>query len=377
MSNESMRDFGTVITRLINKEDLSFEETKEVISQVLLDEQPEMQQGAFLAALKAKGETAKEIAAIWETIYDIDTVKVNPEVSSPLVETSGTGMDSLNTFNISTGASIITAAAGINIAKHGSRAITSVTGTVDILETIGIDVESDPQIVKKSIENAGIGIFNGMSPKVHPRALGRILSKVFFSTTLNIAASLANPVLPKYGVRGVYTKKLLKPAALIMKEIGYKKAIVVHGLNKKGDKGMDEASTLGETLIVELEENGEIEEYSFMPEDVGIKSTTPEKLLPYKNREKEAVRLIKVLKGEENGPCTDIVCLNAALVLYLMGLCKNIKRGVIKAQEIINSGSAIKKLKKWIKEQNSEPQIALERFNELSNNELANIVLKV
>ena len=270
MTSVKAKNFGAVIAKLINKENISRQEAKEMFSEILRNEQSEMQQGAFLAALTAKGETAEEIAGSWEAIYELDTVKVKPNVSEPLVDNCGTGMDTLKTFNISSAASVIAAAAGIKMAKHGSRAITSFCGAVDIAETLGVDVECSSEIVKKSIERAGIGIFNGMSPEVHPCALGRILSQICFGTTLNIAASLANPALPTYGVRGVYAKEMVEPVAEVMREIGYKRAIIVHGLAEDGMTSMDEASTLGETIIAEVQENGEIKKYSFFPEDLGI-----------------------------------------------------------------------------------------------------------
>ena len=138
---------------------------------ILLNEQPDLQQGAFLAAITAKGPTPEEIAGIWEAIYEVDTVKVRPEVSGPLVENCGTGMDSIKTFNVSTAAALVAASDGVFIARHGARAITSRCGTVDLLESLGIDMECDAAVVKRSIEKAGIGIFNGMSQKVHPQAL--------------------------------------------------------------------------------------------------------------------------------------------------------------------------------------------------------------
>ncbi|MDH7577327.1 MAG: anthranilate phosphoribosyltransferase [Bacillota bacterium] len=367
MNAEKARRFGTVISRLIEGENISGAQANEMFREVLLNEQPEMQQGAFLAALKAKGETPEEMAGSWQAIYDLDTVKVKPEVSEPLVDNCGTGMDTFKTFNISTAASIIAAAGGVKMAKHGARAITSCCGTVDILETLGIDVECDPEIVKRSIERAGIGIFNGMSPKVHPRALARILSQIFFGTTLNIAASLANPALPRYGVRGVYAKEMVEPVALVMREIGYRRALVVHGLVDHGSQGMDEASTVGETFIAELQENGKIKKYFIAPEDLGIPRGKKSSLVPLRNRRNEALRLIAVLDGKETGTRSDIVCLNAALVLYLMNVSPTIQDGFKRAKEIIATGGAIEKLKNWVREQNSDPDRGLKKLNRLLN----------
>ena len=316
-----------------------------------------------MAALVAKGETAEEIAGAWEAIYELDTVKITPELANPVVENCGTGMDTLKTFNISTASSIVAAAAGIPMAKHGARAITSVCGTVDILEELGVDVECTPDIVKRSIERAGIGIFNGMSSKIHPRALGRILSQIHFGTTLNIAASLANPAMPRYGVRGVYAKELVMPVATVMREIGYKKAIVVHGLDNEGCHGMDEASTLGETIVVELNESGQLNRYSMYPEDIGIKRTQKQMIVPSNNRNEEAMRLVGILTGRENGPRSDIVCLNAALIMYVMSKGPSLQNCYGQAKEIIARGKAVAKLKDWVREQNTVPEVGMSKLN--------------
>jgi len=365
MDFSNVRTFGAGITRLINKQNITRNEAKEMFSQVLLNKQPDIQQGAFLAALTAKGETSEEIAGSWEAIFDLDTVKVTPEVIGGVVENSGTGMDSIKTFNISTAASIVAASAGIPIARHGARAITSTCGTVDILEELGVDVECNTEVVKKSIEKAGIGIFNGMSPQVHPKALGRILSQIAFGTTLNIAASLANPASPRYAVRGVYSKELVEPVAFVMKEIGFKRALVIHGLDESGKQGMDEASTIGETCVAELNENGEVKKYSFTPEDIGIPRPDKKLLSPSPDRKQEAKRLVSLLEGSENDARSDIVCLNAGLILYLMGKSKDFKEGYYLAKEMIREGKPIEKLKQWVRVQNSDPEKGIQNLNSL------------
>lgn len=361
MEKNTMKEFGAIITKLINKEDLSREEARDSFLQIMADEQTPMQQGAFLAALTAKGETAEEIAASWDAIYNLDTVKVKPAINVPLVENCGTGMDTFKTFNISTASSIVAAAGGVTLAKHGARALSSVCGTIDILEELGVDVECEAEIVKNSIERAGIGIFNGMSPKIHPKALGRILSQISFGTVLNIAASLANPALPQYGVRGVYSKELLDTVPQIMKEIGYKKALVVYGL-VEDDKGIDEASTIDMTYVAELKEDGGIEKYAFMPKDMGIKKGNKEDIRPLNDKKEEAKRLIKILKDEDKSTRKDIVCLNAGLILYLMDISSSIKEGYEKSTEIIASGKAFCKLEDWVREQNVQPNLGLQRL---------------
>lgn len=362
---EKLRTFGAGVNDLISGKSLSRAQAKDMFRQVLLNEQPDLQQGAFLAAITAKGATPQEIAGSWEAIYEIDTIKVTPNVDSPLVDNCGTGMDTLKTFNISTAASIVAAADGIVMAKHGARAITSRCGTVDIVEALGVDVECDVSVVKRSIETAGIGMFNGMSSKVHPTALGRILSQIRFGTILNIAASLANPALPRYAVRGVYSASMLAPTMDTMKEMGYRQALVFHGLNSVGTKGMDEMSTLGPTKIMELSRHGEISTYEVRPEDMGLSTANEQELLTSGDREVEALKLLRLLCGEETGPRQDIVCLNTAPILYMMGRADSIKDGVERARSILESGNAVKKLREWARAQSSDPSLGEGRFNEL------------
>jgi len=359
-----VKNFGAVISRLISKENLNREEVKDCFCQIMRNEQPDLQQGAFMAALTAKGETAPEIAGVWEAIYEQDTVRVKPLVNKPLVDNCGTGMDSLKTFNISTAASIVAAAGGVVLAKHGARALSGSLGTIDMLESLGVDVETDVETVRRSIETAGIGIFNGMSAKVHPQALFRILSQIRFGTTLNIAGSLANPALPRYAVRGVYSAELLQPVAEVMREIGYKKALVIYG-SAPGGRGMDELSVLGESRIAELGEDGQIINYSLSPADFGLKPGREEDILTSGDKQRETLRLLRILSGGENGAAFDAVCLNAAPVFYIAGEADSLQQGYAKAAEIIRSGAAIAKLRQWVQTQNSNPQAGLARLDSL------------
>ncbi len=358
------QEFGRTITELINQVDQSRERSKALFAEVILDKQSALQQGAFLSALAAKGETAEEIAGIWEAIYEYDTCKIVLDVGSHVVENCGTGMDSMKTFNISTAAAIIAAAAGVVMAKHGSRAITSSCGTIDLLESLGIDVEGPPALVKHSIETAGIGIFNGMSPYIH-QGLGRILSQIAFGTVLNIAASLANPALPRIGVRGVYDRALLNPVAQVMNEIGYQRAVVVHGLDSSGERGMDEASTIGETLVAELHPDGSIREYGFFPEEYGIRRAGLEDIAPHADREQEVLQFLRVIAGLENGPRTDIACLNAALVIYVGTPDSTIAASLQIARDMVYSGLALQKLKQWVAAQNLDPEQGMVKLNNL------------
>ena len=362
---ESLRYFGSRVDRLIRGMDLNREEANFLFRQILKDEQPDLQQGAFLAAITAKGASAEEIAGIWQAIYDMDTVKVRPEVWGPLVDNCGTGMDGIKTFNISTAASLVAAAEGINMAKHGSRAITSRCGAVDILEALGVDVECDADLVKRSIERAGIGIFNGMSQRVHPSALYRILSQIRFGTVLNVAGSLANPARPEYALRGVYSQDLLLPVAQAMKQIGYKRAFVVHGRSRDGSRGMDELSSLGRSYVAEIAEDASIIEHSLMPQDLGIRPAEEEEILHRGGIKEEAHSLLRLLCGRETGSRREIVCLNAAPLLCMAGHAADLPEAVERAGEIIDSGRAVRKLQDWVKHQNQDPGPKLERLESM------------
>lgn len=343
-----MKQFGSTITKLINKENLGREEAKAVFYDIIGNETTDMHQGAFLAALTAKGETAEEIAGSWDAIYHLDTVKVNPDVAGPIVDNCGTGMDSFKSFNISTAASLVAAAEGVTIARHGARALSSVCGTVDILEELGVKVDCTPEETKEHIEELGIGLFNGMSPLVHPQALGRILSQISFGTVLNISASLANPALPTYAVRGVYSPELLELVPQIMKEIGYKRALVIYGaVDEEQGLGMDEASVIGRTQVAELMEDGSVKRYSFYPADLGIQVGDPEDLRPLGDRTKEAERMRRILSGQGTTTESDVVSLNAGLIFYLTNKAESIEAGYRMASKTLASGKALTLLEHW------------------------------
>ncbi|WP_400208571.1 anthranilate phosphoribosyltransferase [Candidatus Methanomassiliicoccus intestinalis] len=361
---DKLRFFGKNIDSLIKGNNLSRADAREMFRQILMNEQPDLQQGAFLAAITAKGATPQEIAGGWETIFDLDTVKISPRLNVPIVENCGTGMDAFKTFNISTAASIIAAADGVPMARHGARAITSKCGTIDLLESVGIDVDCEANIVKKSIETANIGIFNGMSSKIHPCALGRILSQIRFGTILNIAASLANPASPTIGVRGVYDEKMILPTLETMQEIGFKKALVFHGKSSKDGIGMDEISISGKTLVAELKTDGSIHEYTIDPRELGI-SCKDEKDLQATNIANESIRFLRLLEGEESADRENIACLNAAAVLYISDHAADLQEGLEKARSLVASGKSLAKLKEWVTVQNSEPPLGLAKFDAL------------
>ncbi len=363
MDLEKNQKLGHIITRLIARENISQEESHAAFCMVLEGEVSDMQQGAFLAALTAKGETADEVAGGWRAVYELDTEKVDL-ADLTIVDNCGTGMDSFKTFNISTAASLVAAAGGVTIARHGARAITSTCGTVDMAECLGVDVECSVDLVAKSIRQAGIGLFNGMSAQVHPMALGRILSQICFGSPLNIAASLAHPALPRVAVRGVYSPALLRPVAEVMQAIGYTDALVVYGGISGSDKGMDEGSVCGATSGVHLK-NGTLTDFTFQPEDCGLKKHAPQLLAADPDKKSGAVKMYQLLVGKGDQARLDAVILNSGLIFYVQDMVATISEGVDKARDLLLSGQALAALSRWIEMQNHDPAAGFARLADL------------
>lgn len=356
------RQFGAIITKLIQGNNLTEKESFDAFSLVLNDEISQMQQGAFLASLTAKGETAQEIAGGWRAIYEYDTNKVSINGNTPLIDNCGTGMDSFKTFNISTAASIIASSGGLKIARHGARAISSTCGTVDISENLGVDIECPVDIIAQSIENAGLGLFNGMSPEVHPQALGRILSQIHFGSPLNIAASLANPALPQSALRGVYSRELMEPVLQVMQKIGYTNVIVIHGTIGTTSLGIDEASTCGSTFCLQLHKNT-IKEFAFTPEEVGLQSHDPIHIAAQPDLASATHHLLSILAGKLHGAALDVVCLNSSLLFLLAQKVATIEEGIALSKNLISSGAAIHSLRKWVEVQNRNPTIGRKKLD--------------
>ncbi len=364
-TDNSLREFGAAIARVIRGESLEQEECRSLFAQVLGNTQPDLHQGAFIATLAAKGETAPEIAGAWQAIDEIDTIHVDSELPANLVENAGTGMDRLKTFNVSTAAALVAAAAGIPMARHGARALTSFCGTVDMAEALGVNVELDVEAVAASIRKAGIGLFNGMSPQVHPGALGRILSQIRFGSVLNISASLAHPAHPRLAVRGVHSPHLLTTVPEAMRETGFERAMIVHGFDHEGTPAIDELSILGKTHVRELMPDGHIDEYSLAPEDLGLSCCAYPRIAPTGNLQQEALRFVEVLADKGHAACQDFVCLNAAAILRVAGHTEDLAQGVNTARELIASHVVIEKLRAWVQAQNPNPDTGAARLETL------------
>ena len=356
---ESWREFGSIVVRLTRGEDITREEARDCWRQICEEEQSDLQQGAFIGALKAKPETPEEVAGTFEALYEHDTIKVKVSTPEPLIDNCGTGADALKTLNISSGAAIVASACGLFVVRHAARAISSHCGAIDVVEALGVNVESAPELPKQSIEKAGICAWNAFLPSIHPKTLARVLSQIRFGSAINLVGPLLNPTMPSYKVMGVPTKDMIDIEVKTLRELGFKKAFVMHGFEEKTGNGMDEVSTLGPTYVSELLEDGTIDSYKITPEDFDIKRPQFEDLASSRDVQKDALALLRVLAGKDHGPRSDIVCLNAAPLLYIMGKAKDLKEGLQMARDAIENGSVVSKLRDWVTWQNIKPEDGL------------------
>jgi len=368
MHTDSLRTFGTILQRVIARENLSREESCTCFLQLMRNQQPDLHQGALLGALACKGETSEEISGAWQAIQEADTCQVQLPAHLDLVENCGTGMDKLKTFNVSSAAAIVAAACGATLARHGARALTSFCGTVDILEAIGLDVDCPAELVAASIASTGLGLFNGMSTQIHPAGLGRILSQIRFGSVLNIAASLANPVRPRLAVRGVYDPLLIPLVASVMHEIGFRKAWIVCGQDEASGHWMDELSVCGKTAITEIQEGQPNRQWELSPEDVGLPRYPFAAIAATGELQQEKSRFLQTLDGTGPQACIDFTCLNAAAILCVSGICASPQEGFETSKQAIRQGLARAKLEQWITAQNREPSNGMKRLREALSN---------
>lgn len=355
---DSLRTFGAVVARVTRGEHLSRSETRECWRQILEQEQPDLQQGAFIAALKTKGETLEEIAGTFDALYEYDTTKVAVDTPQPLIDNCGTGGDVLKTLNISTGAAIIASACGLSVVRHAARAISSHCGAVDVIEALGVNVESAPELPKQSIERAGIGVWNAFLPSVHPK-LPRLMRAIRFGSTINLVGPLLNPTMPAYKVMGVSSVGAVDLEMRILAQLGFKRAFVMHGLDDVSGRGLDELSTLGPTHVSELFSDGRTASYILNPEGLGLRRGRFEELASSRDVHRDALALLGVIAGKDDGPRSDIVCLNAAPMLYVMAKARDLRQGIDMAREAVANGRALAKLRQWVTWQNVTPEKGL------------------
>lgn len=325
------------IQKLVQNQNLTTEEAENAIYKIFTDA-TDAQIAAFLTALKMKGETPEEIAGLARGMKKAANI-INPKVQGILVDTCGTGGDSTGTINVSTCAALVTAAAGVPVAKHGNYSITSKSGSADVLRELGVKIDLPPAQVEKTIEKVGIGFM--LAPVFHPsmKRVAQIRRDLGFRTVFNILGPLTNPANAKAQVIGVFDSSLLEPMANVLNILGTKRALVVHG------DGMDEITNTGETRIVELN-NGRLTKYTVTPEKLGIKRVSVKEIAGG-TPEENARDIVDILKGKK-GAKRDIIAINAGAAMLVSGKAETLASGIKMANQSIDNGAALNKLKEFV-----------------------------
>ncbi len=331
-------DIQKAINNIINNVNLSREDTYSIMHTIMSGEATPAQIAGFLVALRIKGETVDEITGAAEVMRELAT-KVDVDKTN-LIDTCGTGGDSSNTFNISTTSAFVVAASGARVAKHGNRSVSSKSGSADVLEAAGINIELDAKQVTSCIENVGIGfMFAPMHHSAMKHAIGP-RRELGLRTLFNVLGPLTNPASAPNQVIGVFDKKWLTPLAETLNRLGSKHVLVVHS-----EDGMDEISISAKTFISELK-NNEINNYEISPDDFGIKNFNINDL-SVENID-ESLTMMKSVFDNSNNAAKAIVSLNAGTAIYASGISDSIKAGVEIAINMIESGAAKKKFEMLI-----------------------------
>lgn len=325
------------IQKLVVKQDLTYNEAYEVINEIMSGNTTAVQTAAFLAALSTKStktETIEEIAGCAAAMREHAT---RVELPVPVLEIVGTGGDKAGTFNISTTAAFIIAAGGVKVAKHGNRAASSKSGTADCQEALGINIVQDPEMCARLIDEVGMCFFFAQHYHAAMKYVGPIRKELGFRTVFNILGPLTNPASPEYMLLGVYSDALVEPLARVLTTLGVKRGMVVYGT-----EGLDELSSVSDTLICEFGD-GNYKTYTLTPEEFGFIRGTKADLTGGTPQDNAAITL-DILEGHTHGARRDTVVLNAAAAFYIAGRVNTIAEGVALAQELIDSGAALKTL---------------------------------
>lgn len=320
-----------ILAKLVAGNDLSVEEAKKAQEIILTGQATDAQIAAFLTALRMKGETIDEITGLASVLRDKANT-IAPKVDKH-VDLVGTGGDCTYSFNISTTSAFVVAAAGLPVAKHGNRSISSKSGAGDVLEALGVNISADPDVVSRCVETVGIGFM--FAPHFNPamKYVGKVRKELGFRTVFNTLGPLSNPSRAKAMVVGVYDKNLTETIANAMMNMGVERALVV-----SGNDNMDEITLTGATTISEIKDNT-VNTYTVTPEQFGFK-TVELKELQGGDGKVNAQITKDILSGKEKGAKRNIVLLNAGATLYAGGMCSSIEEGIKLAEKTIDSGKA-------------------------------------
>ncbi len=323
---------------LMDRQDLTADESREVMEQIMKGETSPVQIAAYLTALRLKGETSDEIFGSAQAMRNnVCRIKHN---QTRLFDSCGTGGDNSGTFNISTTTAFIIAGCGVPVAKHGNRSITSQCGSADVLEALGVNLELTPKQIGQCIDEIGIGFL--FAPHLHPamKNVAPVRKSLGFRTVFNILGPLTNPAFTTHQMIGVFDPDITETLAVVAKKLGIKSAVVVHNL-----QSIDELTTASSNKV-SVANNGSARSFQLHPEEFGFKACHPDDLLGGSARKNASI--MKAVLGGEKGPRRDTVLLNAGLALMVAGEAKSIKQGIKQSCDCIDSGKALRKLNEFI-----------------------------
>ena len=326
------------LARILDGHDLGRDEARSVMDEIMRGEATPAQIGGFLVALRLKGETTDEITGCAEAMRE-HALAVRP-ARQDLVDTAGTGGDGAGTFNISTAAALVAAAAGAGVAKHGNRAVSSSSGSADVLESLGFDLELPTERITQSIEELGFGFL--FAPTHHPamRHAAPVRRELAARTVFNVLGPLTNPAGARAQVVGVYAPELVPTIARVLAHLGARRAFVVHGAG-----GIDELSPAGPNLVCEVAD-GRVRKREIDPEELGVPRCDPADLRggsPDENADR-----IRAIFAGANGGARDAVLLNAAGAIAAAGHAKDLREGLGHAREAVDSGAAAQRLEELV-----------------------------
>ena len=327
------------LQQLIERRDLTQADMHAAMMAVMTGEATPAQIGAFLVALRMKGETVTEITAAAQVMRELSN-KVELRVKRKhLVDTCGTGGSGIPLFNISTASAFVVACAGGFVAKHGNRSVTSKSGSADLLEAAGVNLDLAPEQVAKCVNEIGVGFMfavkhhSAMKHAIGPRR------EIGVRTIFNVLGPLTNPAAAPNQVLGVFDKNLVRPLAEVLKNLGSEHVLVVHS-----EDGLDEISLAGPTFVAELKD-GDIREYTITPESLGLKTHPLDSLRI--DDATQSLALVKTALTDNHSAAADIVALNAGAAIYAANLCSTLQQGVDMARDILGTGIAWEKLQEF------------------------------
>ncbi len=332
------------IVKIVNKEDLTYEEAYAVMNEIMSGQSTPTQNAAFLAALStksARAETADEIAGCATAMREHAK---KAELGKGLFEIVGTGGDNAGSFNISTTSGLVAAGGGMRVAKHGNRAASSMCGTADCLEALGVNIRQNPERCRELLEEAGMCFFFAQEYHTSMKYVGAIRKELGFRTVFNILGPLTNPGKPDMQLLGVYDEYLVEPLAQVLADMGIVRGMVVYGMDR-----LDEISMSAPTKVCEIRD-GWFKSYMIKPEDFGFERCTKDELKGGSPEENAAIT--RAILAGETGPKRNAVLMNAGASLYIGGKADSMKEGIKLAAEIIDSGKAKAALEKMIEVSN-------------------------